>query len=242
MSTRIRVTIWNEYRHEIHHERVKQIYPDGIHMTIKRNLSQYADFKIRTAILDSPEHGLTYEVLSNTEVLLWWGHIAHEEVSDEIVDRVHRRVLEGMGLIVLHSGHFSKIFRNLLGTTCSLKWREIGEKERIWNIEPSHPIAEGIGDYFELPHAEMYGERFDIPTPERLVFVSWFAGGEVFRSGCCWERGHGRLFYFKPGHETYPIFENHNVIRILANAVRWARPRIIQQHRCSKSKPLEKII
>ncbi len=242
MSTRIRVTIWNEYRHEIHNEHVKQIYPDGMHMTIKRNLSQYGDFNIRTAILDSPDHGLTDEVVNSTDVMLWWGHIAHEEVSDEIVDRVHRRVLEGMGLIVLHSGHFSKVFRNLLGTTCSLKWREIGEKERIWNIEPSHPIAEGIGDYFELPQSEMYGERFDIPAPDKLVFVSWFAGGEVFRSGCCWERGHGRLFYFKPGHETYPIFENHNIIRILANAIRWATPRIIQQHWCSESKPLEKII
>jgi trehalose utilization protein len=179
-----------------------------------------------TATLDEPEHGLTEKVLDNTDVLIWWGHCAHGEVKDEIVDRVQQRVLAGMGLIVLHSGHFSKIFKRMLGTNCSLKWREIAEKERLWNLEPGHPITEGIGDYIELPNTEMYGERFDIPTPDKLIFVSWFEGGEVFRSGCAWERGHGRIFYFRPGHETYPIFHNEEVMRVIANACRWAAPRV----------------
>ena len=176
-----------------------------------------------TATLDEPEHGLTEEVLNRTDVLIWWGHVAHGDVTDEIVSRVQQRVLSGMGLIVLHSGHFSKIFRRMLGTNCSLRWREIAEKERLWNIEPGHPISRGIGDYIEIPNTEMYGERFDIPTPDKLIFVSWFEGGEVFRSGCCWERGNGKIFYFRPGHETYPIFYNGDVQRVITNAVRWAR-------------------
>jgi trehalose utilization protein len=181
-----------------------------------------AGFEVRTATLDEPEHGLTDAVLAETEVLTWWGHVAHDEVSDEVVERVHRRVLDGMGLIVLHSGHFSRIFQRLMGTTCNLKWREAGEHERLWVVDPGHPIAEGLGESFLIEHEEMYGEHFDIPAPDRLVFVSWFSGGEVFRSGCCYGRGRGRIFYFRPGHEEYPTFFNPGVRRVIANAARWA--------------------
>jgi len=222
MST-VRVTVWNEYRHEKTHEAVRKVYPDGMHQVIAGFLRE-AGFEVRTATLDEPEHGLTEEVLANTDVLTWWGHMAHAEVKDEIVDRVQQRVLEGMGLIVMHSAHFSKIFKRLMGTTCNLKWREIGEKERIYVVEPGHPIAQGLGEYFEVPHAEMYGERFDIPAPDTLVFVSWFQGGEVFRSGCCYHRGAGKIFYFRPGHETYPIYYQPEIQRVLINAVRWAAP------------------
>ena len=179
---------------------------------------------MKTATLDEPEHGLTEEVLGNTDVLTWWGHAAHGEVEDEIVERVHKRVLAGMGLIVLHSGHNSKIFHKLTGTTCSLKWREIGEKERLWVIDRSHPIVRGLPEYIEIPHTEMYGEPFDIPAPDALVLVSWFAGGEVFRSGCCFSRGRGKIFYFRPGHETLPIYYQDEVLQVIANAVRWAAP------------------
>ncbi len=226
MSERIRVTVWNEFRHEKHNAAVKEIYPDGIHVAIAKGLSAASGLTVRTATLDEPEHGLTQAVLDTTDVLTWWGHTAHGEVSDEVVKRVQARVLEGMGLIVLHSGHYSKIFRALMGTNCSLRWREAHEKERLWNIEPGHPITEGIGECIELPHAEMYGERFDIPTPDKLVFISWFEGGEIFRSGCCWERGHGRVFYFRPGHEVYPIYHNPQIIRVLTNAARWASARV----------------
>lgn len=241
MNQAIRVTIWNEYRHERHNEAVKKIYPEGMHKTIERGLKACPGLETRTATLDEPEHGLTDEVLAKTDVLIWWGHIAHGEVQDAVVQRVQKKALEGMGLVVLHSGHYSKIFRALLGTNCSLKWREAAEKERIWNLEPGHPIAEGIGEYIEIPHEEMYGERFDIPTPDKLIFVSWFEGGEVFRSGCCWERGHGRIFYFRPGHETYPTYHNVEVIRVIANAVRWAKPRRLIKDTCPNSPALEKL-
>lgn len=219
----IRVTVWNEYRHELKTEHIRAIYPEGIHNAIADGLKDYG-FEIKTATLDEPEHGLTEAVLAETDVLTWWGHMAHGEVSDVIVDRVQKRILEGMGLIVLHSGHFSKIFQRMMGTTCNLKWREADEKERIWVVEPGHPIAEGLGEYFEIPKAEMYGERFDIPAPDTLVFVSWFEGGEVFRSGCCYHRGQGKIFYFRPGHETYPIYYQPEVLRVIANAIKWAVP------------------
>ncbi|MCS6827091.1 MAG: ThuA domain-containing protein [Caldilinea sp.] len=223
MATPVRVTVWNEYRHEKQNPNIAAIYPQGIHGAIAGYLRGHGCI-VTTATLDEPEHGLTEHVLDNTDVLVWWGHMAHEEVKEEIVARVHDRVLRGMGLIVLHSGHFSKIFKRLMGTTCNLKWREAGERERLWVVAPGHPIAEGIGEYFEIPHEEMYGEFFDIPEPETLVFISWFQGGEVFRSGCCYRRGQGRIFYFRPGHETYPTYHQPEVLRVIGNAVRWATP------------------
>lgn len=226
MGNTIRVTVWNEFRHEQKPgSKPQQVYPQGMHEAIAGYLRKNPKFEVRTAWLDQPEHGLTQEVLDNTDVLTWWGHTAHGEVQDEIVDRVKKRVLGGMGLIVLHSGHFSKIFKSLMGTTCDLKWREIGEKERLWVVDPAHPITQGLPEYFEIPHAEMYGERFDIPQPDELVFISWFAGGEVFRSGCCFHRGRGKIFYFRPGHETYPIFYQEEVLKVISNAVKWAAPK-----------------
>jgi trehalose utilization protein len=215
------VTVWNEYRHERENPAVAEVYPEGIHEAIAEGLDA-AGFGTRTATLDDPEHGLTGEVLDDTDVLTWWGHRAHDEVSDDVVARVTNRVLDGMGLLVLHSGHYSKPFRRLMGTSCALKWREAGERERLWTVEPGHPIAAGLPESFVVPEAEMYGERFDVPRPESLVFTSWFEGGEVFRSGCCYTRGAGRIFYFRPGHETYPIYYQGEVRRVLANAVRWA--------------------
>jgi trehalose utilization protein len=221
MRDKPRITVWNEFRHEKVDEKVREIYPDGIHNTIAGFLKE-AGFPTKTATLDVPQHGLTEDVLDNSDVLIWWGHMAHDEVDDAIVDRVQRHILNGMGLIVLHSAHFSKIFKRMMGTTCNLRWREIGEKERIWTVANGHPIARGVGQYFELPHAEMYGEFFDIPEPDVLVFVSWFAGGDIFRSGCGWQRGFGRVFYFAPGHETYPIYEDANIQRVISNACEWA--------------------
>ncbi|MFC7230291.1 ThuA domain-containing protein [Saliphagus sp. GCM10025308] len=216
------VTIWNEYRHERENDEVAAVYPDGIHATIADFLE--GDHEVTTATLDEPEHGLTSDVLEETDVLLWWGHTAHDEVEDEIVDRVQERVLEGMGLLVLHSGHYSKIFKRLMGTSCSLQWREDDGLERLWVVDPGHPIADGLDENIELPETEMYGEPFDVPEPDRLVFTSWFEGGEVFRSGCCYRRGSGRIFYFRPGHETIPIYEKEDVQRVIRNAVEWATP------------------
>ena len=218
----VAVTIWNEFRHEREDDAVAAVYPDGIHETLADTLA--ADHEVRTATLDEPDHGLTDDVLASTDVLLWWGHEAHDEVRDEVVDRVHERVLEGMGFVPLHSSHYSKPFKRLMGTTCSLQYSEDGGTERLWVVDPGHPIADGLEEAIELPETEMYGEPFDVPEPDRLVFISWFEGGEVFRSGCCYRRGKGRIFYFRPGHETYPIYENEAVQRVLRNAVAWATP------------------
>lgn len=206
-------------------------------------MDKYPNIETRTATLDEPEHGLGGDVLDNTDVLIWWGHMAHHEVKDEIVNKVYNRILDGMGLIVLHSGHASKIFRKVCGTNSDrLKWREVGEKERLWVIEPGHPIAEGLGEYIEIPNEEMYGERFDIPAPETLVFISWFEGGEVFRSGCCYTRGKGKIFYFRPGHETFPVYHQDEIQRIIYNAVMWAKPVNGPKPTFGNVEPLENII
>ena len=220
----MRITVWNEGRHEQKNEKVKAVYPTGIHSVIADGLLEHGFTEVRTATLDEPEHGLTADVLAATDVLLWWGHMAHGDVKDEIVERVYQRVMDGMGLIVLHSGHHSKIFKKLMGVNADLKWREANEKERLWVVNPAHPIADGLPDYFELPHEEMYGEPFGIPEPDSLVLVSWFQGGEIFRSGCCFYRGRGKVFYFRPGHETFPTYYDKNVRHVIANGVRWAAP------------------
>ncbi|WHY74045.1 ThuA domain-containing protein [Fictibacillus enclensis] len=236
----MKVTIWNENRHEKKNPAVREVYPDGIHGAIQQFLENEG-IQTGTATLDEEEHGLSQEVLDNTDVLIWWGHIAHDEVSDEVVERVRQRVLNGMGLVVLHSGHFSKIFKKLMGTSCDLKWREADEKERLWVVDPSHPIAANIGQYIELPKEEMYGEHFDIPTPDELVFVSWFEGGEVFRSGCTYKRGQGKIFYFRPGHETYPTYHNKEIQQVIVNAVQWAKPAASEKPVYGNAKPLEAI-
>jgi len=234
-----RVTVWNEYRHEREDERYARVYPDGIHGAIAAGLREVEGLEVRTATLDEPEHGLSEAVLAETDVLTWWGHKAHGEVEDAIDDRVQARVLGGMGLIVLHSAHYSKIFKRLMGTSCSLKWRVADEHERLWVVDPGHPIAAGLGETIELEKEEMYGEHFDVPPPDALVFLSWFPGGELFRSGCCYSRGAGKIFYFRPGHESYPTYFNADVRRVIANAARWAAPSGGATPSYGNHKPLE---
>lgn len=224
---KIRVTVWNEFVHEKKDEAVRTVYPNGIHNAIADNLKKIGGFETATATLDQPEHGLTKEVLAKTDVLVWWGHMAHGQVKDEIAERVQQKVLGGMGLVVLHSGHLSKPFLKLLGTSGILHWREAKEKEILWNIAPSHEITQGVGETITLEEEEMYGEPFGIPEPDKLIFTSWFEGGNVFRSGCCWERCNGRIFYFRPGHETHPTYHNPEIMKVIGNACRWAAPRIM---------------
>jgi trehalose utilization protein len=239
MEDIIRVTVWNEFRHEREHKSIAEIYPEGIHGAIAGFLNNDPALQARTATLDEPEHGLSDAVLEETDVLIWWGHAAHHEVADTVVEKVQRRVLEGMGLVALHSAHFSKIFTRLMGTSCSLKWRESSDKERLWCVNRAHPIAAGLPEQFVLPREEMYGEPFAIPEPDQLLFISWFSGGEVFRSGATWQRGHGKVFYFRPGHESYPTYHDANVQRIIANGVKWARPLVRIPDDCPNPPPLE---
>lgn len=232
MGHELNILVWNEGVHERTNrpETMASMYPDGMHGAIAEGLAPYFPAaRITTATLDSPDYGLSEETLVNTDVLLWWGHMAHGEVPDEVVDRVQRHVLGGMGLIALHSAHFSKIFTRLLGTTCSLKWRSEGERELVWTVKPSHPIAAGVQSPIVIPEQEMYGELFDIPEPDDLIFISSFAGGEVFRSGVTFSRGKGRIFYFSPGDQDFPVYHHPQVQRVIANGVGWvAQP---EQHR-----------
>ena len=224
MSHALRVTVWNEYRHERNpNHAASRVYPEGMHAPLASALAQ-AGMQVRVATLDDPEHGLSEADLAETDVLTWWGHAHHGAVADAVVDRVQARVLDGMGLLALHSTQGAKIFRRLLGTSGNLKWRESGEKERIWIVDRSHPVADGLPEQFVIPHEEMYGEPFDVPPPDDLVMISWFPGGEVFRSGCGYRRGRGKLFYFRPGHETYPTYFDPTVLQVIVNAVRWLAP------------------
>jgi trehalose utilization protein len=218
----IRVTVWGENVHEQKNATVRAIYPDGMHTTIAAALNSAKGITASSVTLQDPEHGLTPDRLAATDVLIWWGHAAHGEVQDAVVERVVEAVWGGMGMIFLHSAHFAKPFKRLMGTPCNLTWREAGERERIWLTSRSHPIADGLPDHFELENEEMYGEPFGVPEPMETVFVSWFQGGEVFRSGLTWRRGAGNVFYFRPGHETYPTYHDANVQRVISNAVRWA--------------------
>ena len=229
MTSAIRVTVWGENFHEnFERDRAGMAvrYPEGMHGAIAAGLRDLLGdrVEVRIATQDQPEHGLSDEVLAGTDVLTWWGHATHAEVDDRVVDRVHQRVLGGMGLLVLHSGHFSKIFTRLMGTTCSLAWRNTAETELVWTVAPAHPIARGVPHPIVIGEQEMYGEYFDIATPDELVFLSTFSSGEVFRSGCCWQRGRGKVFYFSPGDQDYPVYHHPDIQRVLANAVQWARP------------------
>ncbi|HKA09403.1 MAG TPA: ThuA domain-containing protein [Candidatus Dormibacteraeota bacterium] len=223
----MRVTVWGENVHERRDPEVAAIYPEGMHEAIAQGIREQggADVSVCTATLDQPEQGLGRVVLGATDVLTWWGHAAHDDVADDVVRRVCDRVRGGMGLVVLHSGHYSRVFRELMGTTCALRWRNAGERELVWTVAPAHPIADGLPDVFAIPRQETYGEFFDVPPPDELVFISSFAGGEVFRSGCCFARGRGRIFYFSPGDQEYPVYHQAEVRRVIANAVRWAAPR-----------------
>ena len=225
MAKNVNVTVWNEFVHEVESEEIRAVYPDGIHTAIASHLVKNADLSVKTATLAEPEHGLTEEVLANTDVLIWWGHTAHDRVDDTIVQRVYDRVQAGMGLVVLHSGHASKIFQKLMGTrTDVLKWREDGRHSMVWTVMHNHPIAKGVPDSFFIPQEETYGERFEIPRPDDIVFISSFAGGEVFRSGVTFTRGLGRIFYFQPGHETYPVYYQEEILRVIENGVLWTAP------------------
>ncbi len=246
MSAGIRVTVWNEGIHEKELPRCQAVYPDGMGKAIGQYLEQQSDIaSVHYSELADPDQGLSDAILDNTDVMTWWGHTAHDKVTDANAERVQKRVLAGMGLIVLHSGHMSKPFMRLMGTGCFLKWREYGEdgeKERLWVVDPSHPIVDGVPEYIELPNTEMYGEPFGIPQPDQQVFISWFQGGEVFRSGCCWHREAGKVFYFRPGHETFPIYFNEHIRKVIHNAVRWAAPvRLADGFIQGNVQPLEKM-
>lgn len=243
--SKIKVTIWNENIHEKDQSALGDLcrkwYPNGIHNYLAGALAA-DDLEIRAVSLDMPEQGLPDSLIEDTDVLMWWGHVAHERVADALAEKLAQRVCDGMGLIVMHSGHLSKIFRRLMGTRCTLHWREVGEKERVWAVPRKHPITAGLPESFVIPHTEMYGESFDVPDDGKIIFASWYEGGNVFRSGLTFNRGNGKIFYFSPGHETFPIYHNEYVQKVLANAIRWAKPDFRDNTFVSHTpEPLEKV-
>ena len=224
MAKKINVTVWSEFIHEKNDENVKKIYPNGLHAAVAEFLERDEEINVRIASLDEPEQGLPDEILNSTDVLMWWGHIAHGAVDDALVERIRHRVyIDGMGFIAMHSAHHSKPFRAIVGTTGNLVWGD-EQLEVMWNINPSHPIAAGVPEHFTLESEELYAEPFHIPAPDELVFEAWYEKGYVFRAGCCFKRGAGKIFYFQPGHESCKSFYNPIVQRILTNAVHWVAP------------------
>lgn len=223
MSRPLRVTMWNEFVHERELPEIRAVYPEGIHGCLRNFLEKEQDITVRCVTLDMPNQGITQELLDNTDVLIWWSHARQEDITDETVRLVRNAVHSGMGLVALHSAHFSRIMRDLLGTTMTLHWRH-GDREKLWCIDPTHPIAQGVPACIDIPEEEMYGECFDIPRPDDIIFIGWFAGGQVFRSGVTFKRGRGKIFYFQPGHEEAPVYQHPDIQRIIINAVRWAAP------------------
>lgn len=223
MSKLIRVTVWNEYVHEREYPAIGAVYPEGIHGCLRRFLGKENDIAVTCVTLDMPHQGVTRELLAETDVLIWWSHARQEEITDETVRLVREAVHAGMGLIALHSAHFSRIMRDLLGTTMTLHWRH-HDWEKLWCIAPTHPIAQGVPACIDIPEEEMYGEVFDIPRPDDIIFLGWFGSGHVFRSGVTFTRGLGKIFYFQPGHEEAPVYEQPEIQRVIVNAVRWAAP------------------
>lgn len=235
----MKVVIYSEYNPSCREGEGLKAYPNGIHGTLQEMLEK-ENHEVKVFTLDSIEE-MTDEVIQTCDVMLWWGHWYHDQISEELANKIVHRVYCGMGFIALHSAHLSKPFKKLMGTPCTLKWREIAENERLWVVNLTHPIAQGINEYVDIPHEEMYGEHFAIPTPDELVFIGWFKGGEVFRSGCCYQRGYGKVFYFQPGHETYPTYQLKDVQKILLNAVTWAKPVVkVDTISCPNVEPLEK--
>ena len=240
MANKIRVTVWNEYRHEKSEEFIREIYPKGIHGCVKDFLDQHDDLEVRLAALDDPDQGLPDDVLNNTDVLMWWGHMAHGDVDDAVVQSLKKRVYDaGRGFVAMHSAHMSKPFREIVGTSGKLLWGD-DQHEILWNVLPSHPITAGVPEYVDLGTEEMYGEPFMIPQPDELLFISWFEHGYVFRSGCTYHRGRGKVFYFQPGHEACRSFYNEYVQKILYNGVKWAAPNDFgaPMHNCDYRKPI----
>jgi len=236
----VKVTVWGEgfldvealpeeerpVKYADYVDEARRIYPDDVHAALAAALRSElgTDAQIRTAVLDDPELGLSDGVLAETDVLVWWSHVKHQMIGEQVVERIWQRIVrDGMGLVMLHAGIGSKIFRRLMGSSCGVgNLRQSDDWEAVWTISPRHPIARGVPPVFVIPTEEVYCEYFDIPTPDEVVFLSTFRGGEVFRSGCCFTRGNGRIFYFRPGHESHPTYYHPQVKRVLANAVAWA--------------------
>jgi trehalose utilization protein len=268
----IRVLVWDEQQPE-----QKQAYGEKfLGETIAAHLATKPGLQVKTAALSSPDQGLAAAQLEETDVLIFWSHKKNAELSDKHAEEITRRVQEGkLGLITLHSAHWSKPFiklmqaraiadaRKQLGNAVTLRYRNenpmgkvpkaddeltpnLEQKEEFWELAlplcvfpswradgavshvstpaPTHPIAKGLPAQWDIAQTEMYAEPFHVPKPDVVVFEENWDKGETFRSGCVWNIGKGAVFYFRPGHETYPVYQQKEPLQVLENAVRWLHP------------------
>ena len=119
-----------------------------------------------------------------------------------------------------------KIEITLVVPNCGLgSWRADGAPSHVEVKAPDHPIAKGVPARFDVKQTEMYNEPFTVPAPDTVVFAESWDKGEKFRAGCCWKVGEGRVFYFRPGHETYPVFHQPETLQIAHNAALWVGKR-----------------
>jgi trehalose utilization protein len=214
---KIRVLLWSEQTEP------RDVYPKGISGALADYFNKLPGFEAKTATLNDPEAGLSDAVLSQTDVLIWFGHKKHNAVPDEAVDRVIKHVRErGMGFIGLHSAHYSKPLKKLLNASGS--WRSYvnhGKPEQMWIVLPDHPIAKGVND-FTIPKTELYAEPFQVPPPEAVIVEGTWESGHRSREVMTWTIGKGRMVYIRAGHEEYPIYFMPQMQRLVANSVEWA--------------------
>lgn len=203
----------------------EDVYPRGVRGPIADYLSEETDIEARTRSIEDEDQGVSGDDLEWADVILWWGHLRHDDVTDETVDRIEEHVREnGVGFVSLHSAHYARPYKRLIGMSGDLGGHRLtdDESEYVEVCAPDHPIAEGVDD-FTLPEVEMFGEPYDIPEPETVVLHSEYSeGDEEFRSGVTFEFGEGRGFYLRPGHEEFEIYLDDNIQRIVTNATRWA--------------------
>jgi len=220
-EAKVKALVWSEFTEP------KDVYPKGIHGDIAEYLNASGNVEAKVVQLSDPDQGVSQAMLDWADVLLWWGHQKHRDVTDETVQRIVKSVKEGgMGYFAMHSAHYSRGLIAILGTPCGLGSVGDGGAESISVVMPDHPIAKGVSD-FVVPRTEYFGEPFGVPEPEAVVFKSTFEKGDNiwFRSGCCWTVGKGRVFYFRPGHETYPIMRQPEVQKVIYNATLWSAKR-----------------
>lgn len=220
------ITIFNEYHPNEHTGKAEKNYPGGIHIALK-SIFESQEYDVVTATQEQACNGLTDEILDNTDVLLWWSKNWDNELLNSVADKVVSRIREGMGAVFLHSAKNSKPFLRLTGTTSAtapVSWKEPGESERLFVVSPAHPIAEGIPSGYVIPNEEPYCEYFDIPKPDDIVFLGGFGNGMCIRAGVTFTRGAGKIFFFQPGHDSFPVYNDKVIRRIILNAVNWAKP------------------
>ena len=270
-NEKIRVLIWDEQQ-----PKQKQAYDHYIGATLAKHLEKSNKFEIISTHIDAPQHGIDVATLDATDVIIWWGHVRHSEISISETKPIIDRIKDGkLSFIALHSAHWATPFMEAMNektreitekkfqvaseavkyvappgrvpphkssvltpfylaytrgrvtgevqvnlpNCCFPAWRADGKPSLMRSVSMSHPIATGIPSSFKIAKTEMYSEPFHVPEPDTVIFEEYWDAGEWFRSGMVWNIGKGKVFYFRPGHETYPVFKEPIPLKVIENAV-----------------------